>query len=515
MSKAFGIDLGTTNSVVASYSKGTPEIVLIEGQRLVPSVVYYDPNDNIVVGQQAKKRVIMDPGQTLSSTKRDIGTNWKKKINGVNRTPIDSAKQVLDYLKRETERTTGEKMDKVVITVPAYFDDEQREATLKAAKQAGLNVLRLLPEPTAAAICHGFNKEKDQSILVIDLGGGTFDVSLLEVKKNSFEEKIIEGDRMLGGDDFDNKIIDYMDAWVRDKYGRSIKDDPVIRQKLKENAEKVKIELSTARSTDIYIPQIVSGVDIEIERFTIDQYKQLIQPYLNIIVEKTRKVLKDARTDITDINRVVLVGGSCKHPIIKELITESFKTPYFEDDMDTAVARGAAIFCHSLLLPTDVKERVEVSNVIVHSLGIDMRDSKTGRLNFIPILKRNGKMPAKGAIMGFTREEQDQASISVYRGEHIDMLDKNVRLGELHLPIEGQYTKHANAVGAIFELDINGILKFTAVQIPATPDIFEDPSLKRLMQSAEDNDNVVNVADMVELVQRHRLKTKEITVQTT
>lgn len=510
--KAFGIDLGTTNSILSYYSKGAIVIVPIESQRLVPSVVYIDDKDgSMTVGQYAKRRILANPNQVLSSTKRFIGTNWTKTINGEKYTPIDSAREVLLYIKREAEKNLGERIENVVVTIPAYFNDKQREDTKKAAEEAGLNVLLLLPEPTAAAICHGFNKEKDQTILVVDLGGGTFDVSLLEVKNNNFEVKAIDGDSFLGGDDFDYAIVQFLNEWVLKNTGKDISKDAVIQQMLKENAEKIKIELSAAKSTDILISD--HGIEIDINRFTVDQYKQLIQPYLGKIVEKIQNVLSAAKMGIDDINRVVLVGGSCKHPIIKELITQQFKTPFLDDDMDTSVSRGAAIVCHSLLAPTHA-DSVHFEDVIPQSLGIDMIVTELERRQFIPILRRNTKYPAKGVVRGFTMPGQKEAVMTVYRGEYIDQLERNNKLGILSLKIDSQGSEYPNMVAAIFNLDENCILTFTGVEILLNNEqILSDSLFQRIDQYADQNDGVILYGDIEQLIRKYSLRKEVVKIE--
>ena len=467
-----GIDLGTTNSVVCEYKKGMTHILKIDGKDSVPSVVFID-NDTVEVGNKAKRRVLIHPELTLSSMKRQLGSKYSKKIQGKTYSPVDVSYHVLSYIKMNAEKLIGSPIDAAVITVPAYFNDQQRKETREASEKAGLRVLRLIPEPTAAAIAYGLDKEKDQHILVFDLGGGTFDVSILEVNNNNFIVKAVDGNNQLGGDDFDNEIVEYLNKWIENNSNKSARKNSIAQQKLKEEAERIKMDLSYSKSTEINIPGILEGIDIDIEKFTRKEFKELLSPYLDEIVKKTNDVMINAGYTIDEINRIVMVGGSSKNPMIQELIKDHFKQPYRADNMDTYVARGAAIVCASLFSPIENETRnvpidLNFSDVISHSLGVGMLDGQSKKRVFVPILKRNEKYPAKAAVLGMRDEKwQETVRIVVYRGEDRNP-SNNTKLGELKIDISTEYRGIDSAVffASILELDKDGILTFTAVEMP-------------------------------------------------
>ena len=467
-----GIDLGTTNSVVCEYKKGITNLIQIDGKDSVPSVIYID-NDSVEVGEKAKKRILIHPELTMSSTKRLIGKNFNQKVQGKNYTPVDVAYHIIQYIKSNAEKVIGEPISEAVITVPAYFDDQQRKETRNAAERAGLKVLRLLPEPTAAAIAYGLDKEKDQQLLVFDLGGGTFDVSILEVKDNNFIVKAVDGNNQLGGDDFDKVIVEYLNHWIEKNYHKSARGNSAVQQKLKEEAEKIKIDLSQSKFTNISIPNVMDDIDLEIDKFTRKEFKELIRPYLQEIVRKTNDVIVDAGLSTDDLNRIVMVGGSSKNPIIQETITSNFKQPFRADNMDSYVARGAAIVCASLLSPIDdglknVPVDLVFSDVISHTLGIGMLDSIEKKRIFVPILKRNETYPIKSAVLGMRDEKwQESIRICVYRGEDNDPAN-NTKLGELTIDISPKFRGIDSPIyfSNIFELDKDGILTFTTIEIP-------------------------------------------------
>lgn len=514
-----GIDLGTTNSVICKYVKGETEVISIEGKSTVPSVVYFNESGEIIVGEQAKKRISINPEQVISSSKREIGTNWTKTINGKTYTPVDAAKEILSYLKREAEKEIGESIKDVVITIPAYFDEDQRAATLKAATEAGLNVLILIPEPTAAAIKYGFDKEMNQCLLVIDLGGGTFDVTLLEIERNKYSVKAVDGNRTLGGDDFDNAIVDYLLKDINEQHNISLKDSPIAIQKLKEAAEKIKIELSSSNSGEIYVPSIADGINVDIDKFSRKEFKKLIDNYLEEIVLKTKNVVKDSGKSLDDINRIVLVGGSCKHPLVQEVIESNFKGTFKSDNMDTCVAEGAALVCANLLKPEDLINEdgssakpveIEFLNVIPHSLSVGViSEADNGKVICVPILKKNSPYPTKGAALFYTREDKTQSkvSIEVYRGEG-KFPKENVKKGGLIMKISDVYILEKFVfIGNIFELDINGNIKFIAVQMPLEDSTLED--LKELDKAAKANNNIVDYAFLHSLIEKYNFE-KEI-----
>lgn len=515
--KIIGIDLGTTNSVICCYRRGEPIIVKIDGKATVPSVVYIS-DDKIEVGDKAKRKALIHPNFVLSSMKRLIGTKHKIKINKNNYKPTDAAYHILSYIKNQTENALNDVVRDVVITVPAYFNEAQRKETKKAAERSGLKVLRLLPEPTAAAIAYGLQREKDQTILVFDLGGGTFDVSILEVKNNEFIVKAIDGNSQLGGDDFDNAVVEYLNSWIEDNTGQSARGIHIAQQKLKEEAERAKIELSQSKSTGINIPSILAGVDIEIDKFTRKDFEGLIQPYLNEIANKTNDVIKKSGLAVDDINRIVLVGGSSKIPVIQRLLTENIKQPYIADNMDTIVAQGAAIVCASLMSPTEMKGEEKPlpvvlvwKDVIPHSLGIDMQHGK--ELIFSPILKRNSHYPCEAASLGQRQHKwHEEIRMTVYRGED-KKPSNNTKLGELVMQISPQFRgKDIEVViGCIFELDKNGLLTFTAVEMPVTSENIED--IKTIGMEHELNDGIVTYSSMESIIQKHNFTTEKIEIR--
>ncbi|MDC8003093.1 Hsp70 family protein [Aureisphaera galaxeae] len=524
--KAIGIDLGTTNSVICEYSRGDRKILNIEGSQTVPSVIYIN-NGETIVGKSAKNRLLINSSQCLSSTKRNMGSDWEKEIEGTKYSAVDAARIILMYLKEQAED-----IDDVVITIPAYFEENQREQTMEAAKQAGFNVLRLLPEPTAAAISYGLNKEKDQTILVVDLGGGTFDVSILEVINNDFTVKAVDGNHQLGGDDFDLAIVKFLNDHIKEQFGKSLEKDPVAQQKLKEEAERVKIALATAKSESIFISELVPSISIEIDKFTRDQFKELIQGHLDEIVSKTNDVINQANLTKEDINRFVLVGGSCKHPLVQEVIEVHFRKPYLSDNMDTCVAEGAAILCNNLMTPTNdgstkdifptagpdgnnqlTTEEVVIKDAVSHSLGIDMVDS-INDLFFAPIIPRNTNYPCKSAIIGYSDGSlmQEKVIMSVFRGEDNNP-NNNTYLGVLNNKVPRKYIGEVQmAYVAVFELDENGILTFKSIEIPLTMD--NRSLIKQLTSDRKEDEMTVPWELAYELAEKHGFAIKETKIET-
>ena len=462
--KLIGIDLGTTNSVLTEYKRGSTEVINIQGQKIMPSVVYIDSSGNIEVGKQAKLRAISNPDECLISTKREIGSSWSKTIHGRTYTAIDAAKYILLEIKKHIDDEA-----ECVITVPAYFNEDQKRDTLLAAEQAGLKVLKLIPEPTAAAISYGLDKEKDQTLIVIDFGGGTFDVALLEVKDNSFINKAVDGNDRLGGDDIDFKITDFILEAIEDEHGVDLKDDPLVVASLKEYAEKAKIELATKRKTDIFIPAIKGGYSIEIE-LSRNELKELIQPILDEIVSKTKDVIQRSGMDVDDINRYVLVGGSCKHPLVQDVVKSNFKEPFFSGNMDTIVSQGAAIVCASLGYIDDII----IKDVISHSIGQKLQDENE-KLFIRKVLKRDTIFPIKKVALSFPVSiHQEKIMNEIYRGESSKVKDCT-KLGDLLVDILPEAIGVEKVIQlTIFELDKNGILKFTSAQVMQSGSAFDE-----------------------------------------
>jgi len=511
--KIVGIDLGTTNSVLTEYKNGRVEVIEIQGQKTLPSVVYIDGNGKKVVGREAKARAVSHPGECLISTKREIGTDWSKTINGKKYTAIDAASYILEEIKKNIGGSA-----ECVITVPAYFNDDQRRDTFKAAEQAGLKVLRLISEPTAAAISYGLDKEKDQTLIVIDFGGGTFDVSLLEVKDNSFITKSVGGNDRLGGDDIDLAIVTFILDAIKDEHNVDLKSDDRVVASLKEYAEKAKIELATKRRTEIFIPEIKGGLSLELG-LTRRKLKELIQPILDEIVTKTKDVIASSGLEPDDINRFVLVGGSCKHPLVQEVIKENFKEPFMSDNLDTIVAQGAAVVCASLGYVGEVDGlplNIEFKEVIAHSIGQLLLDEDTNKEYIRQVLKKDTNYPVKEVVFSFpVYLDQTKILNRIYRGES-KKVEECTQLGELLVDIipEAVGVEHTIQL-TIFELDKNGILTFTSAQVrPSSPE-FQD--LKPIITTSYDENVLKEVLDYSEVEQflnRHNIERKVVTIDT-
>ena len=435
MGYSIGIDLGTTNSVACVWRRGNVETIPIDGRATMPSAISVRPDGAVLVGQAAKKRAELEPEQSIISAKRFIGdgkTQWQigKKIY----TPMDAAAIVLGQLKIAAEKYLGQSVTEAVITVPAYFNNNQKRDTKLAGEAAGFKVLQLLPEPTAAAISYGLDRGKDQTILVYDLGGGTFDVSVLSVKGNRFQAIAVDGDFNLGGDDFDLVLVEHLisilkkrsqfdlESFLDTLLGRNKNKQLgtpheilVAKQRLKEAAEKAKIELSQSNRTQITIPEIL-GVALD-EEITIDTYNRLIAPLVDRTIAKTRAVLKAAKLTPDDIDRVILVGGSTRNKLVRSRIAETIKEPFISDRVDEVVAQGAAIVAGSLSSPEEDLTPIEFSNVTPFSLGL--RASKGKDLDIFKVLiPKNTAIPAT-LTQEFTtfRANQKSVDISIFQGE--------------------------------------------------------------------------------------------------
>ena len=507
MSCAVGIDLGTTNSVVSVFRRGVAETLPIEGRLAFPSAVSMRDDGTMLVGQAAKARMLLDPESTVGSAKRSMGERGKEyKIGTKSLTPADVAGIVLKRLVEGAQEAIGEDVADVVITVPAYFNEAQREDTKRAGEAAGLNVLRLLPEPTAAAIAYGLDKNKDQTIVVYDLGGGTFDVSVLEVKGNTFNVRAVGGDSQLGGDDFDEAIIGLVSERFKKQSGVDLtnadgRDAKVARQRLKEAAEAAKIELSESDSAEICIPDCM-GHPLEIE-VSLADYNGLIDPLLQKTVACLHAVLKDAKLEPSDVDRVILVGGSTKNRAVREIVGREIKEPYVAERVDEVVSHGAAITAASLFLPEEDMAPIEITNVTAHSLGIDvMRD---GGVYFRPIIARQTTYPCRCGFLGTSRPMQPRVVMTVFRGEDSKPAN-NTKLGELALPVTPPQIQSV-PIAALFELDDDGILHFTAVQLPT------GEAVQPIIEYALANDNDLDLPAVEALVVDGRAVAKEVTIE--
>lgn len=482
MAKILGIDLGTTNSAMAVISAGKPEIIENkEGNRTTPSMVAISKTGERLVGLLAKRQAVTNPGNTLYSIKRLIGRAFEDhevqrdlgilpykivKANGgvkvamgdKDHTPQEISAMILQKLKADAEEKLGEKIDEAVITVPAYFDDAQRKATKEAGEIAGLKVRRIINEPTAAALAYGFDKKKDEKIAVYDLGGGTFDISILEVGDDTVEVKSTNGDTHLGGDDFDQKIITWILDEFRKQEGIDLSKDPLALQRIKEAAEKAKIELSTAMETEINQPFITSdatGPKHLVMKFTRAKLEELVGELVEKTLEPVKKALADAKLSTSEINEVVMVGGMTRMPMVLQAVEKFFgKKPNITVNPDEVVALGAAI--QGGVLEGSVKD-VLLLDVTPLTLGIEtMGGVRT------PLINRNTTVPtAKTQIFSTAADNQPSVEIHVLQGER-EMASDNKTLGRFMLDGIPPAPRGIPQIEVSFDIDANGILHVKA-----------------------------------------------------
>ncbi|SHK79373.1 molecular chaperone DnaK [Desulforamulus aeronauticus] len=459
MAKVIGIDLGTTNSCVAVMEGG--EAVVIpnaEGARTTPSIVGFSKTGERLVGQVAKRQAVSNPDRTISSIKRYMGTNHKVTIDGKDYTPQEISAMTLGKLKADAEAYLGETVTQAVITVPAYFGDAQRQATKDAGKIAGLEVLRIINEPTAAALAYGLDKEGDQTILVFDLGGGTFDVSILELGDGVFEVKATSGNNRLGGDDFDQRVIDFLASEFKKESGVDLLKDKMAVQRLKEAAEKAKIELSGVVNTNINLPFISVGpdgplhLDINLSRAKFDE---LTADLVEKTMGPTRQALKDSGLDVKEINKVLLVGGSTRIPAVQEAIRKFLGTePHKGINPDECVALGAAI--QAGVLAGEVKD-VLLLDVTPLSLGIETLGGV-----FTKLIERNTTIPtSKSQIFSTAADNQPSVEIHVLQGER-QMAADNKTLGRFQLSGIPPAPRGVPQIEVKFDIDANGIVSVSA-----------------------------------------------------
>jgi len=459
MGRAVGIDLGTTNSVISVLEGGEPKVIAnAEGNRTTPSIVAFAKNGDVLVGDQAKRQAITNPERTVRSVKRHMGTDWSVDIDGKEYTAQEISARILQKLKADAEAYLGEPVTKAVITVPAYFGDSQRQATKEAGQIAGLEVERIVNEPTAASLAYGLDKNADELILVYDLGGGTFDVSVLEIGEGVFEVKSTAGDTQLGGDDWDDEVIAWLVDGFKSDNGVDLSKDPMAMTRLKEAAEKAKIELSSVQETEINLPFITANQDgpihmlktlarSEFERMTAD------------LVERTRapfeRAIKDAGVSLSDIDDIILVGGSTRIPVVQSLVEElAGKQPHKGVNPDEVVALGAAI--QAGVLTGDVSG-ILLLDVTPLTLGVETE----GNL-FTKMIERNTTIPTRRSeIFTTAADGQPEVEINVMQGERAMAAD-NMSLGRFKLQGIPPAARGIPQIEVTFDIDANGIVSVSA-----------------------------------------------------
>lgn len=465
MSKVIGIDLGTTNSCVATIENGEPVVIAnAEGARTTPSVVAFNKDGERLIGITAKRQAVTNPDRTMISVKRHMGTDWKTDIDGTNYTPQEISAFILQKLKADAEAYLGHEVKQAVITCPAYFTDAQRKATKDAGRIAGMDVLRIINEPTAAALAYGADKGEDQTILVYDLGGGTFDVSILEIYdvdgQPQIEVKATAGNNKLGGDDFDERIIEWLVSEFKRETGIDLSKDNQAMSRLKEAAEKAKIELSGTQSSQINLPFITmkdgnpEHLDITLSRA---RFEDLIAKHIEDTMAPTRQAMKDAGVKKGDVDKVILVGGSTRVPAVQSAIEkETGKAPYKGINPDEAVAMGAALQA-GIIAGDDEVSDILLLDVTPLTLGIETLGGVTTTM-----IERNTTIPARRSeIYSTASDNQPAVEIHVLQGER-EFAKDNVTLGQFHLTDIPPAPRGVPQIEVTFDIDANGIVNVSA-----------------------------------------------------
>ena len=494
MGKAVGIDLGTTNSVVAVLEGGEPAVVAnAEGNRTTPSIVAFKGSE-VLVGELAKRQAITNPDNTIRSIKREIGTSWKETFEGKEYTPQEISARILQKLKTDAEAYLGEDVTEAVITVPAYFNDAERQATKEAGKIAGLNVLRIINEPTAASLAYGLENSEDQKILVYDLGGGTFDVSVLEISEGVFEVKSTAGDSKLGGDDWDQKVMDWLVEKFKSSTGIDISTDKMAMQRIKEGAEKAKIELSSTSETEINLPFITandSGPQHLLEKLSRSEFEKITADLVERTKAPVNKAIEDAGLSYSDIEHIILVGGSTRIPSIQALVKSmTGKDPHKGVNPDEVVASGAAI--QAGVLKGDVKD-VLLLDVTPLTLGVETKGGIVAKM-----IKRNTTIPTKRSETFTTAEDgQTEVEIHVLQGER-EMASGNKSLGKFKLTEIPSAKQGTPQIEVTFDIDANGIVNVNAKDLGTGKEqnititggsALEDDEIERMIKDAETHAN--------------------------
>ena len=494
MGKAVGIDLGTTNSVVAVLEGGEPTVIAnAEGNRTTPSIVAFKAEE-VLVGELAKRQAITNPDNTVRSIKRHIGTNWKENFEGKDYTPQEISARILQKLKRDAESYLGDDVTDAVITVPAYFNDAERQATKEAGQIAGLNVLRIINEPTAASLSYGLENNEDQKILVFDLGGGTFDVSILEISEGVFEVKSTSGDSKLGGDDWDQRVMDWLIEKFKSSTGIDLSNDKMAIQRVQEGAEKAKIELSSTSETEINLPFITAndaGPQHLLEKLSRSEFEKITADLVERTKEPVENALSDAGMKFSDIDHVILVGGSTRMPSVQQLVKSlTGKDPHKGVNPDEVVASGAAI--QAGVLKGDVKD-VLLLDVTPLTLGVETKGGIMTKM-----IERNTTIPTKRSEVFSTAENnQTQVEIHILQGER-EMASGNKSLGRFTLTDIPAAMAGTPQIEVTFDIDANGIVNVNAKDLGTGKEqaititggtALKDDEIERMIKDAEQHAN--------------------------